>query len=417
VTGARRYREWGGGAVNSLYEPERHEPLCDDAWDETRVRAEISEIAALAEAGFDGARLWPTHPLDFERPPTRSPIGLYVGAAGVIYALHALAQRGIVSLRRDWQAPAISLIESYPHDPLVGRRHPGLLLGESGVAFVAHALRPSPQLIERLLRCIAENFDAAEDELMWGAPGTLALARQLFDRTGDVRLQEMFRAGASRLLARLLEVPDAGCRLWLQDLYGAKSYLLGAVHGFVGNVAGLACGLDWLAREERETLIAQVPRTLAATAERADGVCGWPQSVVLHRPKRVARLVQICHGAPGVVCALRDVPVGVSSTLERLLVEAGELTWRAGPLRKGPGLCHGTAGNGYAFLELHRRTGDAFWLERARRFAMHALVQTRAHRSAYGHARFTLWTGDPGIALYLADCIRGDGGVPTLSAW
>ena len=51
-----------------------------------------------------------------------------------------------------------------------------------------------------------------------------------------------------------------------------------------------------------------------------------------------------------------DVPVA----------EAGELVWQAGPLTKGAGLCHGTAGNGYAFLALHGRTRDARWLERAR---------------------------------------------------
>jgi hypothetical protein len=37
-----------------------------------------------------------------------------------------------------------------------------------------------------------------------------------------------------------------------------------------------------------------------------------------------------------------------------LALGGGELTWRAGPLRKGAGLCHGTAGNGFAFLRLHR---------------------------------------------------------------
>ena len=54
--------------------------------------------------------------------------------------------------------------------------------------------------------------------------------------------------------------------------------------------------------------------------------------------------------------------------------------WEAGPLAKGYGLCHGTAGNGYAFLALHRRTGDARWLERARAFAMHAIGQQAAMR-------------------------------------
>jgi hypothetical protein len=41
-----------------------------------------------------------------------------------------------------------------------------------------------------------------------------------------------------------------------------------------------------------------------------------------------------------------------------VLLAGGELTWRAGPLAKGPGLCHGTAGNGLAFLAPFDRTGD-----------------------------------------------------------
>jgi hypothetical protein len=92
------------------------------------------------------------------------------------------------------------------------------------------------------------------------------------------------------------------------------------------------------------------------------------------------------------------------------------LTWRAGPLRKGAGLCHGTAGNGYAFLALLERTGDEVWLERARAFAMHAAVQVERTRSEHGRGRQTLWTGDLGTALYLADCVEGRGKPPLLAA-
>ena len=94
---------------------------------------------------------------------------------------------------------------------------------------------------------------------------------------------------------------------------------------------------------------------------------------------------------------------------EELAVAGGELTWRAGPLRKGANLCHGTAGNGYAFLALLERTGDERWLARARAFAMHAARQVELSRSEYGRGRYTLWTGDLGTALYLADCIDGGG--------
>jgi hypothetical protein len=59
-------------------------------------------------------------------------------------------------------------------------------------------------------------------------------------------------------------------------------------------------------------------------------------------------------------------------TLGALINDAAEFVWKAGPLVKGPGICHGTAGNGYTFIALYRRTGSPHWLERARRFAMPA---------------------------------------------
>ncbi len=116
--------------------------------------------------------------------------------------------------------------------------------------------------------------------------------------------------------------------------------------------------------------------------------------------------MQWCHGAPGIVATLGDM------LDEELAVAGAELTWRAGPLRKGASLCHGTAGNGYAFLALLERTGDERWLTRARAFAMHAAGQVEHSRSEYGRGRHTLWTGDLGTALYLADCVDGEGQLP-----
>jgi hypothetical protein len=100
--------------------------------------------------------------------------------------------------------------------------------------------------------------------------------------------------------------------------------------------------------------------------------------------------------------------------LDDLLVAAGELTWAAGPLAKGCGLCHGTAGNGYAFLKLFRRTGDERWLDRARAFAMHAIAQSDRHAKEHGQRRYSLWTGDPGAAWYLWNCITGHDALPNL---
>ena len=115
---------------------------------------------------------------------------------------------------------------------------------------------------------------------------------------------------------------------------------------------------------------------------------------------------QWCHGAPGIVASL------IGFLDEELARAGGELTWQAGPLVKGASLCHGTAGNGYALLALFAQTGDERWLGRARAFAMHALGQVERARSTNGRGRYTLWTGDPGTALYLADCLHGEGEPP-----
>ena len=116
------------------------------------------------------------------------------------------------------------------------------------------------------------------------------------------------------------------------------------------------------------------------------------------------------------VTAFADVPF-TSPELEELLREGGKFVWAAGPLAKGSSLCHGTGGNGYAFLKLFGRTGDARWLQRARLFAMHGIEQTELHAAHYGRMRYSLWTGDLGFAVYLWDCIRGHAAFPTLDVF
>lgn len=117
------------------------------------------------------------------------------------------------------------------------------------------------------------------------------------------------------------------------------------------------------------------------------------------------------------VTALSKLPRGIDTRFDQVLEKAGELTWYAGPLRKGCNLCHGTAGNGYAFLKLYRRTGDELWLHRARAFAMNAIDQYRLAKERYRRGRYTLWTGDLGTATYLWDCLNGEANFPTVDVF
>jgi len=54
------------------------------------------------------------------------------------------------------------------------------------------------------------------------------------------------------------------------------------------------------------------------------------------------------------------------------------------------------------------------WLERARAFAMTAIAQCREARKEYGRGRYSLWTGDVGLAIYLWDCLTEAPRFPTI---
>ena len=82
------------------------------------------------------------------------------------------------------------------------------------------------------------------------------------------------------------------------------------------------------------------------------------------------KLLHWCHGAPGVIYSLIFAhQVFRDERYLQLAVDCGEVIWRRGILRKGYGLCHGVAGNAYAFTTLYRFTRDRKYAYRASMFA------------------------------------------------
>ncbi len=166
--------------------------------------------------------------------------------------------------------------------------------------------------------------------------------------------------------------------------------------------------------ERRDALERESAAVLARTAVVEDGLANWPTHADrgLESSDGEIRL-QWCAGAPGVVISAIDY------LEDELFLGGAELIWQAGPHgdEKGASICHGTAGNGYALLKAFERTGDEQWLDRARRFAVHALEQAERLRAARGHGRYSLWTGDVGVALFAADCLDAQARYPILDTW
>ena len=98
---------------------------------------------------------------------------LYLGAAGVVWALDRLARAGSAARRRDWTPVAATLPERYAARPDfeedLGGALPSLLLGEAGVLLVAHAFEPRPEFERRLLDVARSNVQNPSRELL-GAP-------------------------------------------------------------------------------------------------------------------------------------------------------------------------------------------------------------------------------------------------------
>jgi hypothetical protein len=287
-----------------------------------------------------------------------------------------------------------------------------LLFGDLGTALLVMRLDPTAEIADLIYARADANTTLPVRELMWGVPGSMIACLHMDAMTQEANWRTLFEVQAARLLDDLHDTDDGP--LWTQDLYGSHLRYLGAVHGYAGNMIALMRGWQWLTDEQRARIAEAVPRTLAANAWRSGPGASWHG--VAAKIDRSPWLCQHCHGAPGMVTAFADAPF-TSPELEALLCDGAGSIWAAGPLAKGSNLCHGTGGNGYAFLKLYRRTNELVWLERARAFAMTAIAQCREARDGLGRGRYSLWTGDIGLAVYLWDCVTGDPQFPTIDVF
>ena len=343
---------------------------------------------ADADAAFDADALWPAH--EWDGWGAALPLkDLYVGAAGVIWALDVLRRSGHAEASLDLAAAAQRTRELCRGEPDSNRDehyHPAALLqGETGPLLVAFRLAPDAELAADLYALVQTNLTNPTDDVMWGVPGALLAMLAMHEWTGEPRWTEAARESAAVLRARRGE--DG---LWRQD----DDYRgLGTVHGAAGNTLAL------LRVEPDETLAGETAAVLARHAVREDGLANWPGA-----PGRQLGPLQWCTGAPGILAGSWDY------LDEELLLAGAELIWRAGAHgdEKGHGLCHGTSGNGFALLKAFARTGDERWLECTRRFAVHALAQAERIAAANGRRRYSLFTGDVGTALFAAACLEPD---------
>ena len=146
------------------------------------------------------------------------------------------------------------------------------------------------------------------------------------------------------------------------------------------------------ARAHRERAIAPVPPRRQARGSSATEDCVDPRGDGLRRERarelaaRAAGCARECDGrdpAPVVPRSARDPLRGsvIPRRGARARGRGAHLASRAIATRREPGSATARPGTATRFSQAFERTGDERWLERARRFAVHALAQVRRQRA------------------------------------
>ncbi len=392
-------------------------PLTEVPWDTHVAETTISNILDRCTRDFSPETLWPMPESEDWEAQTASSI--YLGAMGTLWAMNHLRDYILRKIPFDNHNLAEAICEKYFHAEAVifadyadaNGVIPSYWLGESGILLVKSKLQTdkSEEIWEKQFSLIKNNIKNPTLEPLWGGTGSVIPVLFKLEEEKSESWTNLFIDHCQFMKDEIAHSDKYNCPIWIQDLYGQKRMLTGAGHGFVGNMYPFIRGRKFLPDDLSEWVLSSTVETVIKTASIEGNCCNWLSSLEKTTEGRPPFLVQWCHGAPGVIISLNNIPVGYSREFDDLLIKAGETIWEAGPLTKNAGLCHGTDGNGYAFLKLYTRTGNDKWLERARKFAMHAIEQTSGS--------YSLWEGDLGLACFLHACISEDDRFPLLDVY
>ena len=173
----------------------------------------------------------------------------------------------------------------------------------------------------------AEVLDEqTENEMLYGRAGYLYLLRLVkASFMDDPKTLQLITDTQDDVVDAILDSP----RPWK---WRGKTYI-GAVHGAVGIITQIVLTNPQKYAPKMETDLA-----VLLTYQYDGG--NFPSSLPAERD----RLVQICHGAPGVIVSLLSIQNYFPALKERIegaIRKARECVWERGLLTKEPCICHG----------------------------------------------------------------------------
>lgn len=250
------------------------------------------------------------------------------------------------------------------------------------------------------------------DELLYGRAGYLFALLFAQKHMGEACIEKsVIKNVAETILISGQELSKAeGHPCPLMYKWHDKHYL-GAAHGLSGILYMLMQTQDYISPHYFEKLVRPTVDYMI-TLSFASG--NFPSSLGNTSDK----LVHWCHGAPGFIhtLLLAHKVFGGEKYL-MAAVDCAEVIWKRGILKKGYGICHGTAGNGYAFLAIYQVTKDRKYLYRAQKFAQWCFDYGK-HGCRIADRPLSLFEGLAGTIYFLADTLNPEkAAFPAYQLW
>jgi len=259
--------------------------------------------------------------------------GLYTGPTSIAYLFLILQQQYADLAIEDhqlgtWSAAYLKQaqdhIKSFP-GPRVGKC--GIMDDILALLAIGAASSKDADMAAELCDYVAEAVDPeSENEWLYGRAGYLYFLRLVkASFIDDERTSRLLKDTAAEVVETILESP----RPWK---WHGKAYV-GAVHGAFGIITQIVL-------TDPDRYAPKVEAELAVLLSYQYEGGNWPSSI----PPGKDRLVQVCHGAPGVVnclVSIRHYFPNLHDRIDASIKRARECIWERGLLTKEPCLCHG----------------------------------------------------------------------------
>lgn len=337
-----------------------------------------------------------------------SDYSVYTGIAGAAYAMHKLSQTVHDATSAQYKEKAVKYADlSLKLCRKDTSNHPGILDGRSGpIAVSALVHSENDATVQSLTNELLEISSSLPDDYTWnevlyGRAGyilSLLTLRGVCNDASLYNIDNVISHTIDVIMNQAQSYGDGGL-LWPWH----DSAYLGAAHGTTGILYAMLSTNGIQKSKHFASIIKCCQWLHDSSACRYDS--GNYRSSI---GSRNDKLVQWCHGAPGVALLFCKVyEILNDKTYLDWTCEAGDIVYSRGLLIKGPGLCHGVSGNAYVFMRLYNITHDDKWLSRAQYFVEYSRSLDDGFWNKPDHP-WSLFEGMGGMVCVLCDMIKTD---------